>query len=98
MIRREALENLKFTISLSLATILIVAIFGGIASWKRFMSDPWTPETKELLTEAESLDFVIELGEARYFNESAEEIASLLGEIRKSETKPVDTLLEQIIF
>ena len=98
ILRREAIENLKFTLSLSLATILVVAIFSGIASWKRIFENPWTPEGRELLTEAESLNFDIELGEDRYFSDSAKEIASLLGEIRESEATPVDTLLDQIIF
>jgi|SRR3989344_3821076 len=98
VLRREAIENVKFTLALSLTAILLVAVFGGIASWERiFPNGPWQ-ERQNLLTEMETANFEIELREAEYFTESAKEIATLLGEIKNSETAPVDTLLDQIIF
>ena len=97
--RRELTENLKFSFSLAMASFILVAVFGGFAYWRNFIpGGRFTNESRELLSEAEQMNFGIELGEAKYFDESAKEITLLLGEIRDPKQESVDDLFDQIIF
>ena len=98
MVRYEIVENLKFSFSLALASFLLVAVFGGFAYWNNLLPGKFTTQSRDLLTEAEKMNFGIELGEAEYFSESAKEITLLLGEIREPEKTPEEALLDQIIF
>ena len=99
MVRHEFVENLKFSFSLALASFLLVAVFGGFAYWRNLIpGGRFTNESRELLTEAEKMNFGIELGEAEYFSESAKEITLILGEIKAPEDQSTDALLDQIIF
>lgn len=99
-IKSELLENFKFSLALSLASILILVIFGSFSYWKSNSAQETANlnlNGQELLTEIQALDFQIQLGEAQYFNESALEIAALLKEIKTPVKGAVDELLNQII-
>src|SRR3989344_699511 len=95
IIKQELRENLKFSLALGLASLLIFIMLGGI-NWgnKKQVSNL---ESEELLSEIRNIDFQIQLGEAKYFTESAEEIAALLGDIKETDDQ-INTVLDQIIF
>lgn len=94
----EIRENLKFGVALTLASFFIFAVLGGAIPIKNiFKRDSVAFNGDELLREVENLNFQIQLGEARYFNESALEIAAILGQIKNSESE-IDKLLNEIIF
>lgn len=96
IIKQELLENLKFSLALGLASVLVFIMFGGVNYWgnKKQASNL---NGEELLSEVRNIDFQIQLGEARYFTESAEEIAALLGEIKETDDQ-IDAVLDKIIF
>ena len=94
----EIRENLKFGVALTLASFLIFAVLGGAIPVRNiFKGDTVALNGDELLKEVENLNFQIQLGEAKYFNESALEIAAILGEIKNSEPE-IDKLLNEVIF
>ena len=87
-IRNELLENFGFGLALGLASLLIFVILGGFSYFKTsFAPENITLIGEELIAEVENLDFQIQLGAAKYFEESAEEIAALLKEIEEADGK-----------
>jgi len=95
IIKQEVLENLKFSLALGLASVLVFIMLGGINRGNREQAS--NIGGAELLSEIRNVDFQIQLGEAEYFAESAEEIAALLGEIKETDDQ-INTVLDQIIF
>lgn len=92
----ELKENITFSLALTLTTFLLFAIVGGTAYFTNRTGEVASNGT-ELTAEAENLNFGIELGQARYFNESAEEITALLNEIKTPE-KNTGSQEKRIIF
>jgi hypothetical protein len=79
----------------------LLALLIGFGGFLKFgMESRTTIARKALEREAAELDFSIQLGEAKYFTEAANDITALLGEIRgvEAEDPPIDTLLEHVIF
>ena len=83
IIRRGITEPLTFGVTLALASVLLLFLFGGVAPWSA-----GDQKNRELLSEAEQLNFQIQLNEAQYYTESADEVAAYLGELKKSDTNP----------
>jgi hypothetical protein len=98
IVKRELVENTKFGLALTLGTLLVFALFGGAAYFSASLLERAPAHGEGLIAEAEAVNFQIQLGEARYFNESAEEIAILLREIKGSNGESVDELLDKLIF
>ena len=81
-LRHQLGENIKFGAALSLATLMLFVAFGSITHWSTIFQNKGPDfDNQELHAEASKLDFEIQLGEAQYFTESANEIAALLDEI-----------------
>lgn len=96
IIRQELVENLKFSLALGLGSLLLFIMLGGVSYFKG-ANGTVNLDSAELLREVRNIDFQIQLGEARYFSESAEEIAVLLGEIKETDDQ-IDEVLDKIIF
>jgi len=79
--KTEIRENLTFGLSLSLASVLLIIIFGG-SFWNN-PSQNNAAASREVVAEAERINFDIHLREARYFTESAEEVAAILDKINE---------------
>ncbi len=99
-IRHEFLENIKFGFALGLAAVFIFLVSGGISNWERFIPGNAERANEELLSEAASLDFQIQLGEAEYFTHSADDIALMIKSLKDGggSKSDVDVLLNKIIF
>lgn len=99
-IRREFIENLTFGFAIGLAAIFIFVAFGGVSNWEQLIPGNDTRNNAELLSEAASLDFKIQLGEAAYFTQSAEEIAVMVQSLQNEESdrKELEALLQQVVF
>lgn len=87
MARASLLENFSLSLSLTLAAFMIFAIIGGFGYWNSG-EDATALNGQDIKAEAEKLDFQIQLKEAQYFTQSADEIAALLNEIKRPESKP----------
>ena len=82
LLRHELAQNMKFAFALSLASVIAFTVFGGFTYLRQGKLRPAAPD---LVREANNLDFQIRIGELKHFDDSAREIAGVLGEIRKSE-------------
>lgn len=81
-------ESLKFGAALSLASILIFIIIGGVSYFniKKLAPGVLTGlDDNNLLSEASAVDFQIKLSEIKYYEEAAKEVTALLDEISKNE-------------
>ena len=80
---RWALESLKFAGALTLASLLIFAIFNGLLSFGNGVrSSALTSLNKErMLAEAKNADFEINLREIRYYEHSAQEVAAVFDKV-----------------
>ena len=78
------LESLKFGTAIVFATMLIFILVGGLSYFKITNISPTlltSFDEQSLQKEADGLDFSIQLGEVKYFDKSAEQVAKLLEEI-----------------
>ena len=98
--RAKIVEYITLGFALGLASLLLITFVSGPPLWQKFL--PASNSSQALRAEIENIDFTIQLKEAKYYNESAQEVATLLGEIdHKHGTNPdsqVDEMLEKIIF
>ncbi len=94
VIQRGIMEPLTFGATLALASALILILFGGVSR----LGGPADTANRELLSEAESLDFQIQLSEAQYFTTSADEVAVFLGELKKPGNQNAPVPKEPLIF
>lgn len=79
---RQSLFDFKLTLALTMAGLLIIFI----GSYSFFGSNLLTSRTAngaDVKIEYENLNFQIQLKEAKYYTESAKEIAAVLKEIQK---------------
>jgi hypothetical protein len=99
-IRREFLENMKFSLALGLAAVFVFIALGSLSNWGGVMPGGATRANNELLSEAASLEFQIELGKAEYFTQSADEIALMVESLKNSETnnEALNIILEGRVF
>ncbi|MEK7611896.1 MAG: hypothetical protein AAB407_00960 [Patescibacteria group bacterium] len=98
--KAKLVEYMTLGFALGLASLLLVTFVSGPPLWQKFL--PASNSSQALRAEVENIDFTIQLKEAKYYNESAQEVASLLGEIDHesptSRDSGVDEMLEKIIF
>lgn len=82
-------ESLNFAASIGFAAILMFIIAGGITYFISHVSPALLANFDEaaLMEEAADLDFKIQIGEAKYFDDSAAQIAAVLEELAKTEAK-----------
>ncbi len=101
-VRREFLEHMKigFALGLALAAVFIFVTLGGASHWENIIPGNSARANKELLSEAASLDFQIQLGEAAYFTQSASEVALMVRGLKNDTANKgdVDVLLNRIVF
>ncbi len=89
--KRGFFEDVAFGSALVFSSVAFLIIFAGASLFsanRAGLSDLRQLNEGVLLSEAESLDFNIHLGEARYFEESAQEVAALLREISTEGSEP----------
>ena len=82
-------ERVKLSSALAFASVLVLIGFGSI----NYLSNNSAPvlgsfNNNNLLTEASSLNFQLQIKEATYFTESAETVALALDEIAKDNQTP----------
>lgn len=85
-IKREFFENIQLSLSLGLAAVFVFIALGSFSNWGSMFPGNAARTNNELLTEAASLDFQIELGQAEYLTQSADEIALMVESIKNTET------------
>ncbi len=97
IIRREFVENLKFSVALTLTSVFLLVVFGGLGYWRSLM--PGT-SSADLFTEAEEVNHTldIELREADYFYSTTDDIAAILEEIRDSDQGTLPSSTHEAIF
>ena len=98
ILRLGIFESLQFGAAISFATILLFVLAGGLTYFIARVSPTLLAsfDEKGLLEEASGLDFSIQLGEAKYFDDSAQQIAAVLEEISKNNKKDKDINFEDI--
>lgn len=87
----RVIDTLKYSAALGLATVLLFLFIGGFSYFKITNISPLVLtsfEAQGLEQEVQSLDFRIQLGQAKYFDEATQQVA-------ESE-KAIDELLNQI--
>lgn len=98
----EVFESLKFGAAIGFAVLLLFFLAGGLSYFKITNIAPAVLsnfEEKSLTAEAANVDFKIQLGEVKYFDESAEQIAAVLKDISQIENeKDIDKILDEIIL
>ena len=97
ILRRELAENLKFSLALGLASLLIFIAAGGFDYWEKLSQNTTALNSQELISEVKNFDFQIQLGEAKYFDESAGAITALLDQIKDTDNQ-INAGLNRIIF
>lgn len=96
----EALESFKFAAAITFASLMLFLIMGGV-SYVKFKNSPGilgSMQEQDLKDEAE---FSIQLGEAKYFEQSAEQVAAALNKISEENGKDKadgDLLLNSFIL
>ena len=85
---KDYIENHKLSLSISFAAMLIVmGSFEGISYLKNNTSQLASrSKTEDISTESEKLNIDIQLKELQYFNDSNNEVATLLREVRNFES------------
>lgn len=98
--RFSIFKSFQFAASIGFAAILIFIIAGGFTYFISNVSPALLAGFDEatLMEEAAGLDFKIQLGEAKYFDDSAEQIAALLEELSKAEKEGADLDSGKIIL
>lgn len=98
ILRLGIFESLQFGVAISFATILLFVLVGGLTYFIARVSPTLMAsfDEKDLLEEASGLDFRIQLGEAKYFDDSAQQIAAVLEKISKSNKKDQNSNSEDI--
>lgn len=89
--KRGFFEDVAFGSALVFSSVVLLLIFAGTSLFsanERARGDLKQLQEGVILSEAESLEFSIHLGEARYFEESAQEVAALLREISEEGSEP----------
>ncbi|HEY4475747.1 MAG TPA: hypothetical protein VJB92_03455 [Candidatus Paceibacterota bacterium] len=76
-IRESFFGNFKLGLTVAAASFAILAIVGNYF-YPKSKESSLLANSRELLKEVENLDFKIQLGEIRYLDTSAKEIAALL--------------------
>ncbi|MDP3901919.1 MAG: hypothetical protein Q8Q37_03050 [bacterium] len=81
-------SSVKFASSLTLATLLVLIVIGGLSYFNLNLAPTLLTELdkESLLREANSLDFQIHLKELKYYDDSAKEVAALLDQVTENET------------
>jgi len=96
-LKHEFIENMKFGVALALATFLLFVIFSGFTYWGTLFPGATFESGTELLEEAKQVSIQIEFQEAKYFDESEQEITAMLQGIQDTETS-IDTALDTLLF
>ncbi|OGY64723.1 MAG: hypothetical protein A3I24_02545 [Candidatus Harrisonbacteria bacterium RIFCSPLOWO2_02_FULL_41_13b] len=98
ILRFGIFESLQFGAAIGFATILLFVLAGGLTYFIARVSPTLLAsfDEKGLLEEASGLDFRIQLGEAKYFDDSAQQIAAVLEEISKQNKKDKNSNSEDI--
>lgn len=89
----EILETVKFSAALTLAGVLLLVAIGGLSYFKITNVSPLALtgfDDQDLWRETQGLDFSIKLGEIKYFDDVAKELASI--------DKDINQLLDEIIL
>ncbi|MBI4133213.1 hypothetical protein HY478_01215 [Candidatus Uhrbacteria bacterium] len=96
-IRQEFVENLKFSFALTLTSVLLLVVFGGVSYWQTLLPNAGS---RDLFSEAEQINQTldIELREADYFYDSGDDIAAILEEIRAPEGQTPAATPHEAIF
>lgn len=98
-IRLGIFEAVKLGAALTLASILTFIVIGGVSYFKVSPSSLTSFDPSILSTEATSLDLKIQLGEAKYFNDSIKQMSAVLDEV--SDTEPdqdTEKLLDEVVL
>lgn len=88
----EALESFKFAAAITFASLMLFLIVGGVSYFK-FKNAPGilgSIQEQDLISESE---FSIKLGDAKYFEQSAEQVAAALNKISEEKDKEEDEKL-----
>ena len=88
----EALESFKFAAAITFASLMLFLIVGGVSYFK-FKNAPGilgSIQEQDLISEAE---FSIKLGDVKYFEESAEQVAAALNKMSGEKDKEEDERL-----
>lgn len=96
-------DSIKFAAALSLASLLLLLVLGGMSYFKTNFSPVILTgfNTQKLLGEIDDLDFQIRLTEAQYYSQSTKEVAAAPDEVSQNDesvNKDVDKLLDEIIL
>lgn len=89
----EILETFNFSAALVLAGVLLFVAIGGLSYFKITNVSPLALtgfDEQDLWRESQGLDFSIKLGEIKYFDDAAKELASI--------DKDISQLLDEIIL
>ena len=84
---KHIMESFRYSLALSLGTILLVVALGGFSYLHLNSLSPvlvGSLNTKSLLSEAEKTDFSIKLAEAQYFDDAARAATVALNTISQS--------------
>ena len=94
----EAMESFKFAAAITFASLMLFLIAGGV-SYLKFKNAPGilgSIQEQDLKDEAA---FSIQLGEAKYFEQSSQEVASALNKISEEKDRDdSDLLLNSLIL
>lgn len=95
-------DSAKFAAAISFATILLFIVIGGLSYFKITNISPELLggfNEQNLLSEAAKLNFEIQLGEVKYFDKSAEQVAAVLKEISQvKEGEDLEKLIDEIFL
>jgi len=99
---RGMLEGFKLGTAIAFAAILLFLVFGGFSLFiGNFSSKMLTSfDENNLLHEAANVDFKIQIGEAKYFDESAAQVAAVLQELSDHEQldQKIKEKLEKLVL
>ena len=94
----EAMESFKFATAITFASLMLFLIAGGVSyfKFKNALGILGSIQEQDLKDEAA---FSIQLGEAKYFEQSSEEVASALNKISEEKDRDdADLLLNSLIL
>ncbi|MEK9186313.1 MAG: hypothetical protein AAB885_01870 [Patescibacteria group bacterium] len=94
-------ESFKLGAAITLASVLTFIVIGGISLFQFTKVSPGSLtsfDSQDLTTEALSLDLKIQLGDAKYFDDSTQDVAAVLDKVSGDSDKDIQKLLDEIIL
>jgi hypothetical protein len=94
-------ESFKLGAAITLASVLTFIVIGGISLFQFTKVSPASLtsfDSQDLTTEALSLDLKIQLGEAKYFDASTQDVAAVLDKVSGESDKDIQKLLDEIVL